>query len=158
MWNEIITNKDINEFMSLFGYFHDSCIKEIRYVSGSFVNEDLSMNPINNKRMLDIIFQRQYQNPTAIVMRFIGLNALHLIPCNDNYTAEIDKASIFLKNGYIYWVDCDEMENNNSTWVCADKIQWRIINKCIGGADAFQVNFDFLSSQKPQEPDDDLHL
>ena len=48
MWNEITTAEDIVNFMNMFGYFHDSCIKEIKYVNGAFVNEDLGMHPINN--------------------------------------------------------------------------------------------------------------
>lgn len=146
MWNEIKTEEDINSFIGLFGHFHDSCIKEIRYVSGAFVDKDLSMNPVNDKRTVDMVFQRQYKNPMAIVIRFNGLAVLHLAPCNDNYTCEIHDATVFFKNGYTYWADCNgrienEIERYDGTWICAEKIQWRIIDECIGNDEIFQAKF-----------------
>jgi hypothetical protein len=53
MWNEINTAKDIEIFMETYGYFHDSCLKEIRYLSGAYVNSNLSMYPVNHKRIVD---------------------------------------------------------------------------------------------------------
>ena len=146
MWNEISTAEDISNLMCLFGGFHDSCIKEIRYVSGAFVNSDLSMNPINNMRIVDIVVQRQYKNPTAIVMRFVGVSMLHLAPYDDKYTCEIYDASMFLKNGNIYWADCNEaageIEDYDGTWICADKAQWRIIDEFIGNSAVFAAEYE----------------
>ncbi len=147
MWNEIVTEEDISGFMSMFGHFHDSCIKEIRYVSGAFVEKDLSMNPINDKRIVDMIFQRQYENPMAIAIRLSGLKVLHLVPCNDNYTCEIHEATVFFKNGYAYWVDCNigtenELECYDGTWVCAKKIQWRIMDEYMGSNEIFKAKFE----------------
>ena len=59
MWKIIRSKQDINNFMTLFGGFHDACLKEICYNSGAFVNKDLSMNPVNSERLLYAIFQRQ---------------------------------------------------------------------------------------------------
>ena len=146
MWNEILTEEDMCSFMSLFGHFHDSCIKEIKYISGAFVSANLSMNPMNDKRIVDMVFQRQYKNPTVIVMRFIGLNMLHLAPYDDNYTCEIHKATIFNKNECFYWADChiaeNDINNYEGTWVCAEKILWRIIDECVGSDEVFKSKFD----------------
>ena len=43
MWNEIINNKTLKEFNEKLSYFHDSCIKEIHYLSGAYVDERLDM-------------------------------------------------------------------------------------------------------------------
>jgi hypothetical protein len=146
MWNKINTNEDISSLMQLFGHFHDSCIKEIKYTSGAYVDQNLSMNPVNDKRIVDIVFQRQYHNPTTIVIRFIEINMLHLTPCDSNYTCEIHGASFFIKNGNIYWVDCheieDEIENYNGTWICSNKVQWRIIDECIGNDIIFYAKYE----------------
>jgi len=147
MWNTINTEKDIENLMQLFGNFHDSCLKEIRYISGAFVKPNLAMKPTNSIRTVDIIFQRQYRNPTVIVMRFIGLTILHLAPYNDKYTCEICEARIFSKNGLVYWVDDaseikDEMENYNGTWICANRIQWCVVDECIGDNIVFQGGFE----------------
>ncbi len=61
MWNEITTEKDLNSFMDVMCYFHDSCLKEIKYISGAYVNEKLSMIPVNDKRIL----KRQFENPSV---------------------------------------------------------------------------------------------
>ena len=125
VWTEIITEEDIGSFMQVFGGFHDSCLKEMKYISGAFVGKELSMNPVNNMRIVDMVFQRQYKNPMAVALRFIGINELHLTPCNEDYTCEITDAKIFIKNGLFYWADCggEEIEACDGTWICADKIQ-----------------------------------
>ena len=56
VWNEIITDKDLTDFLELYDGFHDCCLKELRYISGAFVGKDLSMNPVNTKRKLSILF------------------------------------------------------------------------------------------------------
>lgn len=43
----INNKKDIEKLMEEYSYFHDSCIIKISYESRAYVNEDLSMNPIN---------------------------------------------------------------------------------------------------------------
>ena len=35
MWNEITTEKELNSFLDAMCYFHDSCLKEIKYISGA---------------------------------------------------------------------------------------------------------------------------
>ena len=50
IWNEINTEQEVNAFLELYGYFHDSCLKELRYISGAFVNEKLEMYPKNDER------------------------------------------------------------------------------------------------------------
>ena len=147
MWNEITAPEDMTGLMSAFGNFHDSCIKEIRYVSGAFVAENLAMNPVNSKRIVDVVFQRQYKNPTAIVLRFVGLNVLHLAPCNDNYTCEIHGAAAFFRCGRVYWADCadaadGEIESLGGTWICADKLRWRAADECIGEHEIFGASFE----------------
>ena len=37
MWNEVKNSNDIIEFMERLAYFHDSCLKELKYVSGAYI-------------------------------------------------------------------------------------------------------------------------
>jgi len=135
MWNTISTVKDIDDFMCSYGNFHDSCIKELRYISGAFVGDDLSMNPFNNTRTVDIIFQRQYTNPMTIVMRFIDVITMHLSPLDCDFTCEIHDASMFIVEENIYWADSQEAKNMlhgyKGTWICAKKVEWRAIDDCV---------------------------
>ena len=128
-WNTIETEADLATFMELLGGFHDSCINEISYVSGAYVNAELSMSPFDDIRMVDILMQRQAMNPTALVMRFVGLRKLNLVPCDENYTCEILGASMFLADGLIYWADddyqtIDTIAQYGGTWICAKELQW----------------------------------
>ena len=45
MWNEISTDDDVLKFMEAVCFFHDSCIKEMSYVSGAYVDVNLSIFP-----------------------------------------------------------------------------------------------------------------
>jgi hypothetical protein len=141
MWNKILTKNDIDKLMQTFGDFHDSCIKEIKYMSGAYVNFNLGMHAINDKRILHMIFQRQCKNPTAIEMRFIGLNKLTLIPNNLEYTCEIFEASMMIKNDGIYWFDCaddcEDLSDYNGTYLCAENVEWRIADEYIGESEVY---------------------
>ena len=141
VWNKVETKDHVDALMKTFGCFHDSCIKEIRYISGAFVDKDLSMNPVNNMRIVDVVFQRQYENPTVIIVRFIGLNIMQLIPNNDDYTCEIQNADMFINNGNIYWVDCcgvaNDLDRYEGTWLSADKIEWIIADSYIGNEEVY---------------------
>lgn len=80
MWNEIKTQKDADDLMIAFGGFHDGCLKEMKYISGEYVSENMSMLPINTKRDLSVIFQRQWKNPSTIEVLFSKLIRMNLSP------------------------------------------------------------------------------
>ena len=56
MWNKINTEQELDNFLELCGGFHDCCLKELRYISGAFVNQNLGMYPINDQRKLYILY------------------------------------------------------------------------------------------------------
>lgn len=137
MWNEISTAMDLHFFMDTICSFHDSCIKELRYLSGAYVNDNLGMHPINDRRILNVIIQRQFEINPMIEMEFEGLKYLKLFPTDENYTCEILDSTMFLKNGCIYWCDRgdlseEDLENFTGTMICATKIRWRPIKDCMG--------------------------
>lgn len=143
MWNEIKDQNNIDDFMKLFGRFHDSCIKEFKYVSGAYVSEDLSMNPVNSKNTLKIIFQRQFNNPSAIEMEFSELLELRMFPLDDNFTCEILAATMIIENEDIYWYDCDmltkkDRSNYKGTLICSSKVRWRVADEYIGQGEIYQ--------------------
>ena len=117
--------------------FHDFCIKEINYISGAYVNDDLSMYPVNDKRALNVVMQGQNQEYPMIELQFEGLVFLRLYPVDELYTCEIVESCIFLKDNYIYWSDRKIEENDDrccseGTVVCASKLKWRPVtgSKC----------------------------
>ena len=94
MWQIISNNDEILDFMEKVCYFHDSCIKEISYLSGAYVSDNLSMFPLNNRRVLRVVIQRQYEKDSMIEMEFQGLKGLKLFPADEN---------IRFKNDYEGW-------------------------------------------------------
>lgn len=142
MWNEIVNENDLNNFMDIINYFHDSCIKELKYISGAYVGETLSMYPVNNKRTLNVIIQRQYKDISAIEMEFIGLKHLNMFPTDEEYTCEILDSTMILKEGCVYWCDCGglseaDLENYTGTMICASKVQWRAADEYIGPKEVY---------------------
>jgi len=110
MWYEIKDGNELEDFMYKMCYFHDSCIKEIKYLSGAYVNNELSMHPLNDRRILNVVIQRQYEDVSMIEMEFSGLKFLKLFPVDDKYTCEIMESMMLIKNGYIYWCECGDCQ------------------------------------------------
>lgn len=141
MWNKINTEQELDNFLELCGGFHDCCLKELRYISGAFVNQNLGMYPINDQRKLYIVFQRQYENLTTIEIEFSGLVKLHLCPNDESYTCEILDAPMFFEDGKIYWADSDwfkeQRERYEGTWLCAEKVRWRNVDEYIGNKEIY---------------------
>lgn len=145
MWNEIVNEEELNNFMSDMYGFHDSCLKEIKYISGAYVNEKLKMHPINSQRILNVIIQRQFENSSVIEMQFMGLKYLKLSPNDENYTCEILDATMILKENCVYWCDRGglsekDMESYTGTVICASKVRWRTLNEYIGAAEIYIMN------------------
>lgn len=137
MWNEISNEKDLYSFMDNMYGFHDSCLKEIKYISGAYVDEELSMFPVNSQRILNVIIQRQFRHPSVIEMQFAGLKYLKLFPSDENYTCEILDATMILNEDCVYWCDCgglseEDIESYTGTVICASKVRWRVVDEYIG--------------------------
>ncbi len=98
MWNEIVNNETLKEFNEKLSYFHDSCIKEIYYLSGAYVDENLEMYPINDCRILRVIIQCQNEDEPMIEMEFQDLKYLKLFPIDPHYKCEILDSTILLNN------------------------------------------------------------
>ncbi len=137
MWEIISTNDEILHFMENVCYFHDSCIKEISYLSGAYVSNNLSMFPLNNRRVLRVVIQRQYEKDSMIEMEFQGLKGLKLFPVDESCTCEISDSTMIMKSGNIYWCDCDDLlesdlDNYTGILICASKLRWRSIENHMG--------------------------
>lgn len=137
MWHIIKNCNDLSEFMNEMCHFHDSCIKEMHYISGAYVGNDLSMYPINSQRVLRVVVQRQFDKNSMIEMEFIGLKHLKLSPVDENYTCEILESTMIVKDGNIYWCDCGclsemDLAAYEGTFICASQLRWRAIENHMG--------------------------
>ena len=137
MWHEITTPEDLSRFLQAVHNFHDSCIKEMKYLSGAYVNENLSMHPLNDQRILTLLIQRQFQPYAAVELEFSGLKSLQFTPCGPEYTCEITDAAMFFKDGCIFWCDSGSVSQtalpeDTNTIVCAEKLRWRALENGLG--------------------------
>lgn len=146
MWKEIKTNDDIKSFMDLVCYFHDGCIKEMHYLSGAYVGEGLGMYPLNDKRILKVIIQRQFDDLSMLELEFSGLKYMNLYPLDPaEYTCEIIGSTLLEKDGFIYWCDDDNVnaasiENYDGTLICAEKLRWRPLEGHMGKDNYYIAN------------------
>ena len=137
MWKTIHTADEILRFMEAVCYFHDSCIKEMSYISGAYVDVDLSMHPLNDRRVLRVLIQRQYESDSVIEMEFQGLKYVKLFPVGEDYTCEILGSTMLIKDGNIYWCDCadlseSDLDDYTGTLICASKLRWRSVDNHLG--------------------------
>ncbi len=128
MFKSVDSLSDIKELMEMVCYFHDSCIKEMHYVSGAYMDKK-GMYPLNDKRILRIIIQTPINGIDDVELEFSELEYLKLFPLID-YTCEIFGASIFLKDSCFIFCENDDIplediEEYEGTVICAKKLRWR---------------------------------
>ena len=143
MWKAISTDDEISKFMEAVCYFHDSCIKEMSYISGAYVDANLSMFPLNNRRVLRVLIQRQYETDAVIEMEFQGLKYVKLFPVDEGYTCEILGSTMMMKDGNIYWCDCADLseadlDDYTGTLICASKLKWRSVENHLGDSEFYR--------------------
>ena len=137
MWETISSSDEISRFMERVYDFHDSCVKEISYISGAYVEDSLWMHPLNDRRILRVIIQWQFAEDSMIELEFQGLKYLRLFPVDESYTCEILDSAMLLKDGSIYWCDCGDvteadLDDYEGTLICASKLRWRAIENHMG--------------------------
>ena len=135
-FKEIKNEEDINLLMQEFKGFHDSCIKEIKYVSGCYVDDNRAMQPINTIRKVEIIFQSQISKVRTLEIHFEKLKKMYLEPQGENYDGIIYEASIKQFEGVFYWSEWENLKKEDiklkkGTWISAEKIKWRLAEDLI---------------------------
>lgn len=136
-WNEIVQDGG-SGLVDLFGDFKDSCVKEVRYVSGAYVDEELAMWPYNDKRTLFLLLQRQEEGPAAIELAFDGVECFHLEPAGEEYDCSIIRAEFYWREGMLWWSDAIGFDPGHPpygqqfSWVCARSARWRIRDEWLG--------------------------
>ena len=131
---QINNEKDIEYFLGQCEHFHDSCIFEIHYKSGAYVDEKLSMHPVNSVNTLTIRFHSQNEKCRRFDVVFTDLIHFNFTPITCKYSCEIFRGKLIQRRGLYYWSTDDEFDpddiscltDNKTTWVCCRKIRWGI--------------------------------
>lgn len=130
MWYNVKTEKDIAYLLNRTNFFHDTCIKEMSYVSGAYVTETLDMYPVNDKRELRVLILLQKEDLPAVELAFRDVLFFYVSPSTPDYTSEIHEAHLYLENDKIFWTDSDRhvsfvVDENCGFMICAGSLFWR---------------------------------
>jgi hypothetical protein len=130
-WKQIQNTTDIEHLMKSFGYFHDSCLKELHMWSEHFVDDDLSMSVSSGlDHRVRILFQRQGSNPSAIELMFEQVTQMHILPSPENHDSIIYNVSFIFKDDLFYWANDsswrpEDKAENQVSWLSSKEVKWR---------------------------------
>lgn len=120
MWTEIKDTSDIDNLMKLYGFFHDSCLRDIYITTREFVDEKLAMH-FENKLTAILLFQRQFRPNPVLELRFDNIEQFNFRPFSETENAVIYHASLIIIDGLFYWADFADWKigDNDSIWITA---------------------------------------
>jgi len=127
-WQYIETQQDVDFILKQTAAFHDSVLKEVNYISGSYVDEKNSMCCTDNERRVTMRVDSQWCRPIEMV--FEGLTALNLRPASDRQSSAIFEATLLLQNASVFF--CEDAVNDTDeaytgTWIKAYGLRWRFV-------------------------------
>jgi hypothetical protein len=137
-WQSLTSQADLDVLISLFGGFHDGCLKEAHLWTGNCVFPDLSMSCAGNLDIrVRLLFQRQFNNPSAIELLFEQVTAFHLHPCPPNDDAIIMDATLSHYDGLFYWAETYDWSPKDAarediTWIAGKTLSWRDASEWMG--------------------------
>jgi hypothetical protein len=143
-WQALQNQTQLEELMSLFGNFHDACVREIHAVTGHYVDESLSMT-VDWRTTVHMLIQRQYRRLSAIELRFEEVVGLRVSAPPPDYENIIYGAAFFIQDGIFYWADNGAWTPESSgenTWVAARKVYWRDASEWMGARLHYRTNTD----------------
>ena len=138
-WIEISNNRDAEVLLEMYGYFHDSCLREIHIVTRESVGKDLAMS-FDGIIAATLLFQRQYENPSVIELMFQGLRQFNFNPDDPKRYDSIIYDAYFKKvDSLFYWADHENWEigENDAVWISGEKAFWRERPDLIGRVNRF---------------------
>jgi hypothetical protein len=138
-WQVLQDQTDLDSLMNLFGWFHDSCIKELFMWTDHYVNHDLSMSVSGDRdNRVRVLIQRQYTNPTAVELMFEEVTQIYIVPSPENYDSIIYEATFLFRDGLFYWADDRNWDPDGKcrhasvNWISSRKVKWRDASDWIG--------------------------
>ena len=126
MWKEIITEADVEALMNDYGYFHDSCLRDIYISTREYVDVRLAMH-FENKTTGILLFQRQFDKNTVLELKFENIDRFNFNPLGPEYYGVIYDATFKKVGSLFYWADTEdwEVEDQDATWISSSKVYFR---------------------------------
>lgn len=133
MWNMIRNDDDINELITCFGGFENSCICGMKYRSGAYVGK-VSEHFLNDDMTLSVFFQRKsmgYVQTFELLFRDIRL--LRLEPMSKGMECYLTSASIKAERGLITFSTWEGFDTLNADadilLISAASLMWRDVSE-----------------------------
>ena len=119
--------------IELYGNFHDGCLREVHIVTEESVKKDLSMT-FSGQLTATLLFQRQYENPTVIELKFENVRQFNFNPPGPGYDSIIYDATFKKIDNLFYWASEDDWKlgDNDAVWISGEKVFWRERPELIG--------------------------
>ena len=140
-WREITDEDVIQELMTVFGNFHEGCIREIHIATGHSVAQDLSMH-CDWRMTVHMLVQRQRRDPSAIEMRFEEVADFRLSPPPRDFVSVIFQAAFVLHEGVFYWSEDGNWSlgaRQGVPVIAARKVWWRDASEWMGAELRYRV-------------------
>lgn len=146
-WNEIKTLDDIDQLLKAYGGFHDSCLVEIDFSTGSYVDEKKYMCfGTEKQKELHMVFHSQWAEK-PLELWFTGVRRFAITGWQDLYGSEILDCHLAVHTDLvdgkqvplIVWAD-DEyfepkhykeeslIEEPSVSYVIASGLKWRFMS------------------------------
>lgn len=137
-WKEITDDKDIDTLLQIYGRFHDGCLREVHIGTRESVDKDLSMH-FDGIPTATLLFQRQFDNPTVIELRFENVGQFNFLAPGQNYNAIIFEATFKKIDKLFYWSSEGnwQLGDNDAVWVSGQRVYWRERPELIGQVNRF---------------------
>jgi hypothetical protein len=133
-WQQLTGAEGCHHLLTLFGGFHDSCLREMHLSTRHAVHEDLRMSVDPSLDMAaTILFQRQFRNPSAIELRFAELISLHANATPENYDSIIADAGLTFSTGEFHF-DADGIVE-----ISARQLAWRDTSRWMGFTNRYGI-------------------
>ena len=125
MWHELNSQNDIDNFMKETAGFHDSCIVELNYKSGNFVEESGAMY-LTTEPYMYITFHSQMAKFPAFEME-LGMLDRFSIMFDLKCTLEIYDVLFEKRDDGFYWYSDEYADEDANYWFRCQSIRWREI-------------------------------
>ena len=134
MWTEIKEQAGIDDLMRKFGYFHDTCIRDIYISTEEFVDEKRSMS-FNNVLTVSLLFQRQSRENSVLELKFEAVKKMDYEWLFEYGSTLIDTgATLKIEDNLFYWADDLNwtVGNNDAWWINGERLFWRFRPELLG--------------------------
>lgn len=133
MWIEVKDQQDIDKLMESYGFFQDSCLRDLYMSTREFVDDQRVMH-FNNTLTASLLFQREFGSDAVLELKFENIERLNFKPFEEKEHPVIYDVTIRKQNGLIYWADSAnwEIDDHDSIWISGKKLFWRFRPELLG--------------------------